>query len=103
MKQYKFCPFCGIGLSTAENQVHYCQNCKTDFSERATEEQIEMDDYEDSLWEDDDPDYDEEYEKERQEDEDAERAADCTCGAWIISKTTGEVLHVADCCCGRGD
>jgi hypothetical protein len=43
---------------------------------------------------DDDDDYMERHEEEMQE-----RASNCTCGAWKMSKN-GEVFHVADCCCG---
>jgi len=50
---------------------------------------------------DDDDDYfgdDDDY-MERHEEEMQERASNCTCGAWKMSKN-GEVFHVADCCCG---
>ena len=50
---------------------------------------------------DDDDDYfgdDDDY-MERHEEEMQERASNCTCGAWKMSKS-GEVFHVADCCCG---
>jgi hypothetical protein len=47
----------------------------------------------------DDDYYDDDYYQERREEELQERASNCTCGAWRMSKT-GEVFHVADCCCG---
>ena len=53
--------------------------------------------------EEDEDDYDErdweEEEQERQEEEDFERAASCTCGAWVIGND-GRGHHVADCYCG---
>lgn len=38
------------------------------------------------------------YEKQRER-ELEERAACCTCGAWQMTDN-GQVIHVADCCCG---
>lgn len=67
--------------------------------------QIEEDQNEDDLWygdeaDDDDDWYDlDELQKEIEEEEKYERASNCTCGAWIITKR-GNVYHVADCCCG---
>ena len=45
-----------------------------------------------------DNDNDDDY-YERQQEELQERAMYCTCGAWKLGKS-GEVYHVADCCCG---
>ena len=56
---------------------------------------IDFDDDEDY----DDDYYDDDYYWERIEEELQERAYNCTCGAWQITKS-GEVVHVADCCCG---
>ena len=51
----------------------------------------------------DEDDYSDEYNPddfyERQQEELQERAMECTCGAWKLGKS-GEVYHVADCCCG---
>ena len=43
--------------------------------------------------------YDDDDYYERQQEELQERAFECTCGAWKLGKS-GEVHHVADCCCG---
>ena len=48
---------------------------------------------------DEDSDYDDDDYFEREQEELQERAMNCTCGAWKMSKS-GEVYHVADCCCG---
>ena len=48
---------------------------------------------------DEDSDYDDDDYYEREHEELQERAMNCTCGAWRMSKS-GEVYHVADCCCG---
>jgi len=42
---------------------------------------------------------DEDFYQEQRERELEERAANCECGAWQMAKN-GEVIHVADCCCG---
>ena len=54
----------------------------------------DFDDYDDS----DENDYEDDF-YERQQEELQERAMECTCGAWKLGKS-GEVYHVADCCCG---
>jgi hypothetical protein len=79
--KHKFCPECGIGLNTNEQQLGFCQNCKAFWRE-----------------DNDEDDWREEME-ERREEELAERAATCKCGAWQFAKD-GSVIHVADCCCG---
>lgn len=48
--------------------------------------------------EDDGRDWEEE-EREREYEELAERASSCKCGAWQFNKK-GDVVHIADCCCG---
>ena len=74
---------------TKPRQPHLQQ---TDVSSSASDEDWDEDDY-----------YDEEWEREeimeRREEELAERAATCSCGAWVFGKD-GKVYHVADCCCG---
>lgn len=50
------------------------------------------DDHEPESWQD--------YE-ERMKEEEAETASNCTCGAWIFTKS-GEAVHIADCICGAG-
>jgi uncharacterized Zn finger protein (UPF0148 family) len=42
---------------------------------------------------------DEDFYQEQREMELGQRAANCKCGAWQMAKN-GEVIHVADCCCG---
>jgi len=42
---------------------------------------------------------DDDFYQEQRERELEERAANCECGAWQMAKN-GEVIHVADCCCG---
>ena len=42
---------------------------------------------------------DEDFYQEQRERELEERAANCECGAWQMTKN-GDVIHVADCCCG---
>lgn len=59
----------------------------------ASDEEIEFDYDEDYDAEDDDD------AEERAYEEDAERASNCKCGAWQFDKK-GNVIHVADCCCG---
>lgn len=53
-------------------------------------------------WDDED-DFDErdweEEEQERRIEEDSERAATCTCGAWVFN-SKGMPVHIADCYCG---
>jgi hypothetical protein len=49
--------------------------------------------------EDDEDDEWEEYEKEWREEQRAEYASTCRCGAWQFD-SKGNVVHVADCCCG---
>jgi hypothetical protein len=51
------------------------------------------DDYND----DDGETYDEQ--EEREYEEDCDRAASCTCGAWVFNNK-GAPIHVADCICG---
>lgn len=41
----------------------------------------------------------EEDRAEREYEKQAEVAATCKCGAWQFNKK-GDVIHVADCCCG---
>lgn len=53
---------------------------------------------EDEDWDDDDG-RDDDFYQEQRERELEERAANCDCGAWQMTKN-GEVIHVADCCCG---
>lgn len=57
----------------------------------------------DDFYDDDFDEYDEDEDDddyyERQQEELQERAMNCTCGAWKLGKS-GEVYHVADCCCG---
>jgi hypothetical protein len=62
---------------------------------RATIKVIEEEDDDD----DDDDGRDEEFYQEQRERELEERAGNCSCGAWQITKS-GTVIHVADCCCG---
>lgn len=55
-------------------------------------------------------DYDDEFFDDRMSEE--ERAEEelmreleefsCTCGAYVISKKSGRIVHVADCLCGYG-
>jgi hypothetical protein len=80
---YSYCPCCNIGLDESQNKKGYCNNCG---------ECLDDDDYEDA------EDYRDRMEEQRFE-ELAERAALCKCGAWQFAKN-GEVVHVADCCCG---
>ena len=47
----------------------------------------------------DDDGRDEDFYQEQRERELEERASNCSCGAWQMAKN-GEVIHVADCCCG---
>lgn len=54
-------------------------------------EEKEDDDYDNSM--------DEEDREEAEWEERCELAATCKCGAWIFNKN-GDVVHVADCCCG---
>ena len=63
-----------------ENCGHYC-HCED-----------EADDYEDHNLED--------YE---QDEEDNLKIFDCICGAWVISKQSGKIIHVADCICGSSE
>ena len=55
--------------------------------------------YEEEDYDDDDDDWDEDDWREKEYEDDVERAESCTCGAWIFNKK-GDVIHVADCCCG---
>jgi hypothetical protein len=59
---------------------------------------FENDDFYDDDFDEYDNDNDDDY-YERQQEELQERAMNCTCGAWKLGKS-GEVYHVADCCCG---
>lgn len=58
-----------------------------------------MQDDEDYFYEEDGYYDDSDYWEEKRNNELEERASYCTCGAWQQLKT-GEVVHVADCCCG---
>jgi hypothetical protein len=55
--------------------------------------------FDDDDFDDDSDEYDPDDFYERQQEELQDRAMDCTCGAWKLGKS-GEVYHVADCCCG---
>lgn len=61
--------------------------------QQQADHELEEDEYDN--WDDEDEDDIE----ERRETERYERALNCSCGAWQISKT-GTVIHVADCYCG---
>ena len=80
---YTICPECGQVLSAKESQAEYCNNCGEDFSH---DDEFDIEDWR-------------EEQEERKQEELAERAANCTCGAWQFAKD-GSVVHVADCCCG---
>ena len=69
------CFYCGEALT--ENEHGICRYCD----------------------EEEDDGKDEDFYTEQRERELEERAANCTCGAWQMT-SKGEVIHVADCCCG---
>lgn len=71
-----------------------CVSCGEDFISK--DKAIFCPYCEDEDWDDgrDDDFYQEQRERELEE-----RAANCSCGAWQMTKN-GEVIHVADCCCG---
>jgi hypothetical protein len=46
MSNYKFCPECGIGLSSIEQRIRHCQNCKAYWDE---DEGSDFDDEEDDF------------------------------------------------------
>ena len=65
-------------------------------------EDYEQAEYEDGMRnaeEDEDDEFYEEDLEEQRENERAEIASNCSCGAWVFSKS-GAVCHVADCICG---
>lgn len=73
----RMCRDCGCPLNP--NEYGICDECDEDTGGETRE------------------DYEERIREERQE-ELFERAAACTCGAWVAKDW--EVYHVADCCCG---
>ena len=79
-------------LSTAPFDDYYDDDDDDDY---CGDDYYDDDDDDDYCGDDDD---DDDY-FERQQEELQERASNCTCGAWQVSKT-GEVYQVADCCCG---
>ena len=70
------CVLCGDEFSSKVKEV-FCPACEDD----------------------EDNGKDEDFYHEQHESRMELRAASCECGAWQMTKT-GEVVHVADCCCG---
>ena len=71
------CRECGVQLlDDKERQIGMCEDCYCE-----------------------DDGKDEDFYIEQRERELEERAGNCTCGAWQMTDK-GEVIHVADCCCG---
>lgn len=82
-------------LFIAHNVMRSCVLCNETFSSK--EKAFFCPQCEDEEFEDDGRD--EDFYQEQRERELEERAANCECGAWQMAKN-GEVIHVADCCCG---
>jgi len=76
-------------------EEEYNQACKIIDQYHLERQQEAEDDMDDDLDQDDEDD--EELEREIEE---YSTALNCTCGAWVISKTTGKAIHIADCFCG---
>lgn len=77
------------------DQDDICYDCRNHKYNCVCDEDDETKYWDESDWKA----YNEEL-KEQEEERRAEIAWSCKCGAWIISKTTGKAIHVADCCCG---
>lgn len=81
-------------MITEEQYNEACKIIDQYHLERQQEAENELDE-EDNWDQDDEDDRELELEMERYA-----TALNCKCGAWVISKTTGQAIHIADCCCG---